>query len=63
METPEFPTAVPPRDGEAISGFEEADCEFLELARRHGARELQFPTLISKAYSKGLNTRRHFLIS
>ena len=46
---PEFPTAVSTRDAAAISRFEETDCEFLQLARHHDARELQFPTLISKA--------------
>ena len=45
----EFPTAVSTRDAEAINRFEEIDREFLQLARRHDARELQFPTLISKA--------------
>jgi seryl-tRNA synthetase len=45
----EFPTAVSTRDAEAINGFEEIDSEFLQLARRHDARELQFPTLINKA--------------
>jgi hypothetical protein len=45
----EFPSAVPPRNVEAISHFEETDREFVELARRHGAHELQFSTLISKA--------------
>jgi hypothetical protein len=46
---PEFPTAVSTRDADAINGFEEIDSEFLQLARRHDARELKFPTLISKA--------------
>lgn len=46
---PEFPTAAPLRDGAAISCFEEADREFLQIGQRHGARELQFPTLISKS--------------
>jgi hypothetical protein len=46
---PEFPTAVSTRNAEAINRFEELDREFLELARTHNARELQFPTLISKA--------------
>lgn len=45
---PEFPTAISTRDAEAINRFEEIDSEFLQLARGHGARELQFPTLISK---------------
>ena len=45
---PEFPTAVSTRDAAAISRFEETDREFLQLARHHDARELQFPTLISK---------------
>ena len=45
---PEFPTAALLRDAAAISRFEEIDREFLQLARRHHARELQFPTLISK---------------
>ena len=46
--SPEFPTAVSTRDAAAISRFEETDRDFLQLARRHDARELQFPTLISK---------------
>jgi hypothetical protein len=45
----EFPTAGKTRDAKAINGFEEIDSEFLQLARRHDARELQFPTLINKA--------------
>ena len=44
----DFPTAASTRDAEAINRFEEIDREFLELARSHDARELQFPTLISK---------------
>jgi hypothetical protein len=46
---PEFPTAAPLRDGAAISRFEEVDREFLQIGQRQGARELQFPTLISKS--------------
>jgi seryl-tRNA synthetase len=46
--SPEFPTAVPTRNAAAINRFEETDREFLQLARCHDARELQFPTLISK---------------
>jgi hypothetical protein len=45
---PDFLTAVSTRDAEAINRFEEIDREFLQLARGHHARELQFPTLISK---------------
>jgi hypothetical protein len=45
---PKFPTAAPLRDSAAISRFEQIDREFLQLARGHDARELQFPTLISK---------------
>ena len=47
--TSEFPTAVLTRDAATIGRFEETDREFLQLARHHDARELQFPTLISKA--------------
>jgi hypothetical protein len=45
---PDFQTAVSTRDAGAINCFEEIDREFLQLARGHHARELQFPTLISK---------------
>ena len=45
---PEFPSAAPLRDAGAISRFEETDHAFIQLARRHGASELQFPTLINK---------------
>jgi seryl-tRNA synthetase len=46
--SPEFPTAVSTRDAAAISRFEETDLQFLQLAQHHDARELQFPTLMSK---------------
>jgi hypothetical protein len=45
----DFLTAASTRDAEAINRFEEIDREFLQLARSHDARELQFPTLISKS--------------
>jgi seryl-tRNA synthetase len=45
----QIPNAAPVRTNGAILHFEKMDRYFLELARRLGAEEFQFPALVSKA--------------